>query len=295
MAIVSPNYRVTEVERNRDKLFLALVEDVADVRLSLSELAILVSNAHNIWPKISEDTWFESLRFLANQTLTPEQLKLLCWRVAANLSVMVTGRPMPLQTFVAADDQHCVSQILAGQTANHPRTNKPGVTFEVLVLTGWAATITVSQFLPKAVLGPLSRRLGFSAPWGDRPYTAWPELIGLRMAAQLRYNRMEDGLVLGEFADHATTAKWNTDKVLNLRFRLKNEKCPNEFRHPCRNCAIGYDQCRAGTHPLTYELGTCIICADGTVMDPYRSKTICVNCLESKTQSNANSNSVQKT
>lgn len=295
MAAVSPNYRVTEVERNRDKLFLALVEDFADVKLSSSELSLFVVAAHKMWPKVSDDTWFESLRFLANQTLTAEQLRLLSWRVAANLPVMATGRPMPSQTFVYSDDQRCVSSILSGQTASNPRNGKPGVIFEILVLTGWAATIQISQFLPLAVLRPLSQRVGFSAPWGARPYTAWPELVGLRIAAQLQYNRMEDGLALGEFAEHSTTAKWNVDKVLGLRFRVKNEKCPNEFQHPCRNCAIGYDQCRAGTHPMTYRLGTCIVCTDGTVMDPHRSETICVNCLESKTTTNANSNSVQKT
>lgn len=290
MAPKSSNYRVAEVERNRDKLYLALVEDFLDLPLSVSELALLVRTTHQVWPRISQDTWFESLRFLVNQTLTAEQLKGLAWRIAANLPVMLAGKPMPLQTFVASDDQHCIAQVLTGQMVGHPRTGKPGVMFEILVLTGWAAALTLAQFLPLAVLRALSQRIGFSSPWGNRPYTSWAELVGLRVAAQLQYNRMEDGLALGEFAEHGPTTKWNTEHVLDLRFRLKGKKCPNEFRHPCRNCVIGYDQCPAGTHPLTYEIGTCMVCASGTIMDPYRSKTICIHCLESKVNQHAHAN-----
>jgi hypothetical protein len=89
--------------------------------------------------------------------------------------------------------------------------------------------------------------------------------------------------------------KLNRAKI-EVRCRVK--PCPRGFNHPCSFCWLGYDNCPAAVHPVTYVERYCTMCKSEGWFDPGEDSLACHRCrqnympIESDTETDADTNVV---
>jgi len=155
----------------------------------------------------------------------------------------------------------------------------PGFKVTIAALTGTYATGTAMLLLTNAAARYASARMGFT----KRNRTAKSylfhhpaQLVGLRVVGLTKKDDRR-APAPSDFCMSGPIAKWNRSQVLDLRTRKL--PCPREYPHPCHSCAVGYDQCKAGTHPMTYHIKPCTTCGDQEALhDPFQESDRCLAC-----------------
>jgi hypothetical protein len=148
------------------------------------------------------------------------------------------------------------------------------------VLAGSPATMKIDHFWSLRAVSMVGRTLGFSQSWGKYPFKGARNMTNLRFIGLVESERSRGRPKFWQMDCPGSMVKWNRDNVLKLRLRADGQKCPNGYTHDCTNCAIGYDQCTAGTHLRTYTLGHCGKCqTPDSVFDPEDPLPHCVPCM----------------
>jgi hypothetical protein len=168
-------------------------------------------------------------------------------------------------------------QILA---ADRTKTWKgeAGYQFKIRILAGSACPLVFYKTWPAKAVSFIARKIGFSASWKNMPYRDGHELVSMRFMVEIDPKMCKDQKP--GFHNISCTGgfeRWNKD-ILQARSHI-NPPCPYNFTHFCYQCPVGYDQCKAGTHPKTYELKPCSVCDDETWHDPGYNN-VCVVCRD---------------
>lgn len=272
------NTRVTQMENCRDKLFVWMFDEESGSPLSCVGHVALAQKLSWNHPRITYDTWYETLRPVVGKVLTSHEWFIFAWRVAATWETLRAGYPLADQDFVHGSADKCIFQILSAKPGENDFKQR-GAEYEIFAITGWAATKVFDQFWTDAACRAIASRVGFTGAKGKRPFRHTTELAGLGFAAEIVKGKGPYKYATQRCWEHAPTTLWNIKNILDLRFRSHGHVCPNGFAHACYKCAIGYEDCAAGTHPKTYEIGNCSKCNDDdAIFDPYVKSATCVRC-----------------
>jgi len=266
---------IPTVERRRDAILTRVLTARIGQLVQVDQLANSI--LAELPAGVTYDTAFESVRYLAGKPLQQGEAIRLAWRLAGNLDRLRTGQSVPPWSAQRTDEWVPMQVLKVVRTKNSK--GKPGVMVTTRVLAGTPAPMKLMTFWNTGVAKYISSLIGFSKPWGAYGYRSAEELTGLRFYGLLDAERSRDKPEFHEVRCPDSMQKWNRDHVLRLRLRA-GQNCPQGFTHRCTQCAFGYDQCPAGTHPKTYTLGDCSKCqSTDTLFDPDDATTIyCIKC-----------------
>lgn len=270
----TPSFNIREIERRRNRIItLVLQERVGQVAdpddLTNALLTVLPAG-------IRYDVVFESLRYLAGRTLQSDESIRLAYRLAGNLSRLKDGLSIPPWSS-QREDEWVPLQVLRMVKMRNSK-DKLGYDVTLRVMAGTPAALKISAFWSGGRLKMIAADVGFSRPWGKYPFKGSASMVGLRFLGKIEAARSHGRPTFQEIHCPQSLVNWNRENVLKLRLRV-GMSCPMGYRHECWQCAIGYDQCAAGTHFRTYQVGSCNGCNNSqAVFDPEDPSLQCVNC-----------------
>jgi len=261
--------------------------------------------------KVSREALNVTLRPLAGVVLTDPVIDDLSWRLAGNLKLLLSGRPiLPWCGLTKPEWVHAIileawpqsqwvqvskeKQLARG---SQDRVERPGGRVLLRVCTGPPAGQTFMPFWSWAFVRHYRIILGFArfdreyirGDPGPRPYSPlrdWRELTRLRI--KVLAEPVEDSFTLCEanfieIAEDAGCRRHNRN-LLEQRRRpptgLQRFNCPLNYsldEVPCYRCEAGYDRCPAACHPRTYSRGLCCKCHRQSWFDPANPEK-CVDC-----------------
>ena len=265
---------VREVERRRDDIVSRALQIQIDQPVDIERL---VNSVLSVLPAgVAYDTVFESVRNMAGNPLGRLDAIRLAWRLAGNVKALKEGRPVPPWT-AQREDEWVPLQIMR---VHKTRNAKDVIGYEVTtrVMAGSPCPLKLSSFWSIRVAKYVSSQIGFSKPWHKYPYSEPVDMVGLRMYGLIEAARSRGKPEFHEIQCSDSLKQWNRDNVLKGRLRV-GIKCPNEYQHACRVCAIGYDRCQYATHPKTFTVGFCNGCGtENATFDPDDPSPHCADC-----------------
>lgn len=225
---------------------------------------------------------FESLVHLAGQTIDEDTLESEVWRLAGNIPRLRLHHVVPPWNRQTVDEMVPV-QILSARRWVSPR-RKPGAAFDFQVLAGTSCPAVITKFWTKRFCQLVSRRLGFSKPWGAYPFDDCYQFVNMRMYAKIEPRLCKvapDFEAIWEKDDQiypGSCIAWNK-RILRDRERI-TFRCPRGFSGDiaCHVCIVGQDECRAAVHDATFVKRRCEQCGKQTWFDPEQSGEICLDC-----------------
>lgn len=156
-----------------------------------------------------------------------------------------------------------------------------GAFITAMCLAGSCAGIETVFFWTQKKCKALAYMFGFHKPFSKvvpKMRLATPEqLTRLRLYGYIEATRSDTKPRFNEVKIPESMLRHNLE-ILHLRFR-KGQQCPQGFLHACHKCAVGYDSCPGGTHPVSYQSQVCDQCGQASYFDPTRSAEKCVVCL----------------
>jgi len=139
----------------------------------------------------------------------------------------------------------------------------------------------ITKFWTRKFCNYLSQTLGFSKPWGNFPFKRQAELVGMRMYGLLEREKCSRELFFDNLRGSSGTSKYNRD-LMKQRKRM-GFKCPQDYKHECWKCHVGYDKCPVATHPRTYVKEECGVCEQVLFHDPRNLEMqTCIKCQIAK-------------
>jgi hypothetical protein len=222
----------------------------------------------------------ESLWHWLGRELTPELVRQTCWRLAGNLHQLKRGIPVHPWERQWRDEWVPVQFESARPWLS--KAKKRGYCFQLVCLAGSPAGLTMPAYWTDGMVRIASRLLGFTPPWGPRPFRHGLELVNCR-AQVLVESKLSLGKPVFRQLDQATPSgllKHNR-KLWQAR-NPPTRACPKSYTHPCHVCEQGYrdSPCSLSAHATTYQLRPCKICRADGWFDLTRSEKACVDCLQ---------------
>lgn len=269
-----PVYSIAKVISLRDRLITEVFYPRYQVEMQGVVFDSLVRDLAQQLPKsISFDRVYETARQLLGQTLTVDLCAQFAWTVAGNLDRMRQGLGVTPWVGQTADEWVPAQLVRMdpGVNARHER----GVYVKFVILAGTPAGKSTRRFWRQAMCSPLASRAGFTKPWKDMPYQAPEQMVNMRFMLHLIAEKSQEEPWFHEVQVSPSMRDWNVDL---LKRRYKKIRCPNDWKHPCHKCVIGYRDCPAGTHAFTYEMRFCADCGKSSPFDPESASPSCVIC-----------------
>jgi len=268
-----PRFNLTQVQRVKQRLLNNAVNGSVDTVPDLDKLASNIAATMHI----QFDTAYESVRYLSGQELTASEADMLAWRLAGNAGRLKQGTSVP--PWSVQRTQEWVPLLIERLVKGRNSRNVMGYMGEFRVLAGTPAGMLIRHFWKHTAAGVVARRIGFTLRNGRYPFTNSAAMVGLRMLGHLDPLRSRDTPSFFEVTCSPSMVAWNRKNVLKLRLRVDRTRCPRNYTHACWQCAIGYEECEAGTHRLNYQVGACGQCGEGhTAFDPEDPSDVCVAC-----------------
>lgn len=267
---------VANVLKLRDKVLDELTKHIG-ITPEGSSFDELVNDLCKLLPStVNLSTVQESIKELLGKELTKTMLFNTAWRLAGNLDKLKANKIVyPWQG--QAEKEWVPVQVLQGERVK-TWNNDNGYLYKMIILAGSPASIVIWKTWTTKVCSYVARQIGFSAPWKDKPYRDGHELVGMRFLAEIDPVMCRDGRPgFDNVACNSSAERWNKD-ILKARSHV-NPPCPYDFKHFCFQCPVGYDKCKAGTHPTTFVVKYCSICSKDAWYDP--AAEICMGCKES--------------
>lgn len=235
---------------------------------------------------IKTEVLLDSLLHLAGKKLTPAVLQQVAWQLAGNLPRLRAWHAVPPWNRQPVPE-YVPLQIVTAKVAQLKQ--RPAAEFELLVLAGTPAGLTITKLWSQRFCAAISQRLGFSKPWGSHRFHHVLELVNLRFYGLLTpelCGLRPDFAEIWYTADnrHVYPSSVLTHNRSFIRLRGRDPKhfvCPRNYprTQPCHLCPIGQDECLAAVHDATYVQKRCGQCRRMSWFDPaHPRRTICVNC-----------------
>ena len=272
-----PSFNLPQVFKQRDRLINKVFERYEGLTVDGGVVQSIVTRLAWCLPAgISRDVLFETVRYLAGREMTDVESARLAWRIAGNIRLLKSGTPV--SPWVVQTRDEWVPLLCLQALPGRNRRNNIGTNFTFRILAGTACPVKTSVFWKSGLTRAISRRMGFSAPWGEYPFARPSELVGLRLLGHVEAARSRGSPVFFRVECSSSMQKWNRDAVLKRRFR--KEPCPHNYSHHCHQCVVGFTECSAGTHRYTYEIDQCDGCGTAEALfDPELNSPHCVQCV----------------
>lgn len=273
-----PTYSPAKMASERERLVNAMSGAVGltPSGTGFETLVTLLSSAVGSLPRASGQVVKETIRSLPNRPVTEDDVEALVWRIVGNAKSFKAGRPASPWRSQSADEWVPLEILRVIGMRGPDKAIRWSVW--VRVLSGTPCPKVVKLSWSQAQCSMIARRVGFTQRFGKYPYSNPMQLVRLQLWGKISAERSESRPVFSAFECSPTLESGNRE-ILRMRL-LRDPPCPARYTYPCHVCAIGYDQCPAGTHPLSYEFSLCSKCNRTTAFDPAEdSSEACVDCL----------------
>lgn len=279
----NPPFSYQRVLTKRDKIFQTVLRPKIGTPLVGDTLNDISADIVACLPtSVSPGAVFESVRVLAGTTLTRVVAGDLAWRLAGNIDKLSAGIPAFPWSGQLHDERVpvCLENI-------KPITRRkvPGFLFSCRALAGSPCPMLFREFVSARSCRAIARTLGFSAPWGPYPYTTPLNFVSLLFFAHIEAERSAKQPSFMQVSASSGMLKWNREKI-EIRCRVK--PCPQGFNHPCAFCWLGYDNCPAAVHPVTYVERYCQSCKSDGWFNPGEDSLFCQRCQHRHANFDAN-------
>jgi hypothetical protein len=247
------------------------------VDICVDALSLQIKDVHR-------ETVLDSVRYMAGDTFTLEAMNEVAHRLMGNIPRIRHRRvvsPWSVQRFY----EWVPVQIIACRRSQNVQ-GEVGAMLTLKFMAGSPAPMVVLQWWSLRKCRYLSRDFGFSKPASHSasypapfPYAQPEQLVMLRFLALLDPARGETEPGFTVIDTMPSLRKWNRDQI-KRRARIKF-KCPQNYPadFPCHRCPIGYLECPAGTHRLTYVQKKCPKCSKKkAVWDLEIPAKMCIDC-----------------
>ena len=220
-----------------------------------------------------------SIVHLAGSFFTKELCSEEAWRIAGNIRRLRAGLSVVPWRRQAADEW--VPMQVIDTLPYRTRRNDTGFITSFRVLAGTPCGMILERFWTSRFCFMLAPKLGFSKPWDKYPMQRAGEIMNMRF-----YGLVERLLSLGkpvfEQMRVSPSLMNHNRRLLKKRMRI-GFKCPEDYKHPCFACPVGYDKCVCGIHPRSYIRGECSVCHKVGWIDPiHKELRLCVGCFSKK-------------
>lgn len=270
-----PPMTVSAVIRRRNHIYHELASTFLDVVPQAEEFRDLVELVRQtVHKQLDSQPVFESCRYLLGRRLSKPILRDLAWRLSGNYERLLAGKSV-LPWSGQLQYEWMPLQITEGSSTKI-NDKVPGYQFRLRILAGSACPMVTTRSWSRKELGFLSTLIGYTKIWGKMPYEHPMQFVGMRLAGL--FEPVEHGQRPSFYAVKVPSSlhQWNVDL---LKKRYKIDPCPNGWDHACHQCVIGYDQCPAGVHPMTFVSQYCPRCKkQEALFDPAKDRTICESC-----------------
>ncbi len=259
----------------RDKIFYTALRPYIDATLTGNTPRDVSRDIMGVLPaSVSEGAVFESIRILAGSKLTKKEAGDLAWRLAGNTDKLIDGIPVLPWTQQIEDERVpvCVVDM-------RPMRKKkvPGFLFYCRALAGTPCPMMFTQFVSLSSCRGISTVLGFSKPWGPYPFKTPLHFVNLLFFAHIEAERSKQQPSFVKVSASSSMVKENRGKI---EIRCRTKPCPQQFNHPCAFCWVGYDNCDAAVHPVTYVVRECATCNANGWFNPGEASTTCQQCRQ---------------
>lgn len=228
----------------------------------------------------------ETARLHLGKTYNSDQLLLLAHNLAGNEYSLQHGVAV-VPWRVQLHPEWCPIQIL--RCRRHKTAKKKiGAVYTAKILAGSPAGLDTEFWWPSEFAHVMSGTLGFTRARGKRlsrfPYTGPEDFVTLRLYGLFTPQLSVEQPKFHEVRVDAKCKEWNTTQ---LKYRNRVDEahaCPKKMplTLACKDCIIGYESCRAGTHKYTYYIGECEVCGKDAYFDKELSSTVCVSCVRKR-------------
>jgi hypothetical protein len=218
----------------------------------------------------------DTLRLAPRNELTTKQVFELSWWLAGNVSALRAGRS--LRPFLPPEKPYLVPiEILSARKIVTPR-GKAGVLFKTRFMAGPPCPQVVEKYWPLSFLPLLAKTLGFPRHGQSGAFRNYVELVRMRCHVRIEKDRCLEGQPGFDHVKATDSDKTHNKLIVQYRQRV-DPPCPRKFNHECWQCPIGYAECPAGTHRLTYLKKFCHSCGEeNRFHDPDAPSGYCVSC-----------------
>lgn len=291
---VEHHHNLTQVESLAGRLRRTL--ERSGSQLTGEQFDQLVAQVKEVLPtSVPRRAVYESLRHLAGQRTTREQLHATAHLLAGNLPLLRKGNPVHPWSFQHKAEWVPV-QITSARLGKH--NDKVGWHFGVQILAGSPAGLRISKFWNNNFCRFISRELGFKRRPPVNSRTLQPvirqfrhptEFVQLRFSALLDpelCERSDRGLDFQKIKVRVAERKWNQRKMDQRDRVLPGHSCPigkTAEQLLCFKCPLGYlpsdsQRCEAATHGYPWQAYDCPSCKQRAWRDPVVSERECVSC-----------------
>lgn len=267
------SFKLSQIAKQRDKLFTA-IRPYIGLELTATTFTDFVDDVYKTLPPItSHDILFESCRALTGSTLEQRQAAEFSWRLAGNMPVLLSGRPVVPWT-KQIDDEWMPVLITHADPA--VRRGKSGQLFRFQALAGSYCPLTFEQFMSRASCAAISRFIGFSRAV---PYTNPLYFVRLQMLVLADRNKSAE---YPQFQQVDCSAGMQARNKQIIKIRLRQLPCPKNYERLCEHCPVGAAQCAASLFTRPLESRYCATCNRITYFDMTRSDSLCLKCWSAK-------------
>ena len=270
----APSFSITKILELRDRLNTRVFYPRFGLTVDGPVIDELVNALLAELPDgIVVDTLYETVRQLVPLVLTDKLCKPWSWRIAGNVTLLKSRQVV--SPWVRQPVDEWVPMQILHVTPTRARSGKVGYNVIFRVLAGRPCSLAIEKFWSRGVMQALTKRVGFTWNDGPRPFLDPTEFSQLRIIGLIEAARSTEKPFFHRVDCPSNFLEYNK-KILDHRHKVKYP-CPRGFRHACHQCAVGYDQCVAGTHYHTYVLKECPACANPQA--PFEpNKDHCVLC-----------------
>lgn len=274
-----PVYSIKKIVTLRDKIYDNIILKHGGTVPEGKTFGHFVLNILDCLPlSVDYEALFNSVRHLAGKPIDKEEIFNNAWRIAGNLHHLRNSVAVPPWVHQAVDEWVPV-QIT--ETKPYRRKDKArGFLYAFRVMAGTSCPRTVIKFWSIKFCRFIAQEMGFSAPWNQFPFTDGHEFVSMRMHALIDADRSNEEPFFEKTNHPPSCVAWNKT-ILKARMRI-DPPCPNGYTFPCFKCHIGYTDCLAGCHPMTYVKRFCVECELEDFFDPAKNDSKCVNCTNKR-------------
>ncbi len=263
-----PRLDVKTILRRRDRLNERITTELTDERI-----LVTVASTLHVSMELLRGMRLDILPRLKDQN----QKRQTCWQLAGCSQWLGDGLATSADHWRTVP--HWAAMSIFEVTPARLK-NKVGAFVSLRILTGSAAGLHCRKFWSSAMFRFASRSVGFSAPWGSRPFHDPREFFGLRLAGYLDPTLARDDRPGFHKLDVPSGMQSENKMLIDKRKRI-TFRCPRNFPQEasCYLCPVGKDSCAAATHAKSYRRQHCAVCNTEALNDPAPGGG-CLNCRE---------------
>jgi hypothetical protein len=257
----------------RDRVYRHALRQYVGSRLVGGVLTDVCDDVYRELPQsASRDALFESIRVLAGMPLTQRAAKELAWRLAGNLDRLNNGERVLPWTRQIADE---TVPVRVERIQSEKRRNEPGYILSLRVLAGSPCPLVFPVFFTRRSCATISKTLGFSAPWGNYPYSTALHYVGLLFFVDIEAAKSHENIFVASVSNTDSLVNENRSKI---EVRTRARPCPRGYQHECTKCWLGYNECPAAIWPQTLVQRECTQCQKEEFFEHDDQGTVCLNC-----------------